>query len=107
MGWQVGAGVALASAFVSNLGFLWRHRGAVEAPDVDVRRPLQSAIGLFKSKWWTIGYVAAFVSWLLHVGALSLAPLSIVQAALARSPATQPRWWPASSSSATRSAATR
>jgi drug/metabolite transporter (DMT)-like permease len=83
MGWQGGAGLALASAFVTNLGFLWRHRGAVEAPDVDVRRPLRSAIGLFRSKWWTIGYAAALVAWLLHVGALSLAPLSIVQAALA------------------------
>ena len=83
MGWEAGAGLALASAFVTNLGFLWRHRGAVAAPDVDVRRPLHSAICLFRSKWWTIGYVAAFVAWLLHVGALALAPLSIVQSALA------------------------
>ena len=83
MGWEGGAGLALASAFVTNLGFLWRHRGAVAAPDVDVRRPLHSAICLFRSKWWAIGYVAAFVAWLLHIGALALAPLSIVQAALA------------------------
>lgn len=75
--------LALASAFVTNLGFLWRHRGAVAAPDVEMRHPLRSAIGLFKSKWWTIGYIAALVAWLLHVGALSMAPLSIVQAALA------------------------
>ena len=75
--------LALASAFVTNLGFLWRHRGAVAAPDVEMRHPLRSAIGLFKSKWWTIGYVAALIAWLLHVGALSMAPLSIVQAALA------------------------
>ena len=83
MGWQGGAGLALASAFVTNLGFLWRHRGAVAAPDVDARHPLRSAIGLFSTKWWTIGYAAAFVAWVLHVGALSLAPLSIVQTALA------------------------
>jgi drug/metabolite transporter (DMT)-like permease len=83
MGWQGGAVLALASAFVTNLGFLWRHRGAVAAPDVDMRRPLRSAIDLFKSKWWTIGYLAAVVAWLLHVGALALAPLSIVQSALA------------------------
>jgi len=83
MGWQGGALLALASAFVTNLGFLWRHRGAVAAPDVEMRHPLRSAIGLFKSKWWTIGYAAAFLAWLLHVGALSLAPLSIVQSALA------------------------
>ncbi|HEX8741631.1 MAG TPA: hypothetical protein VF712_00715 [Thermoleophilaceae bacterium] len=83
MGWEGGAGLALASAFVTNLGFLWRHRGAVAAPDVDFRHPLRSAVGLFRSKWWTIGYVAALVAWLLHVGAMALAPLSIVQSALA------------------------
>ena len=83
MGWEGGAALALASAFVTNLGFLWRHRGAVAAPDVQARRPLHSAICLFRSKWWTIGYVAALVAWLLHVGALALAPLSIVQSALA------------------------
>lgn len=83
MGWEGGAGLALASAFVTNLGFLWRHRGAVAAPDVDIKRPLHSAVNLFRSKWWTIGYGAAFVAWLLHIGALALAPLSIVQAALA------------------------
>jgi hypothetical protein len=83
MGWEGGAGLALASAFVTNLGFLWRHRGAVAAPDVEARHPLRSAIGLFRSKWWTIGYVAALVAWLLHVGAMALAPLSIVQSALA------------------------
>jgi hypothetical protein len=83
MGWQGGAGLALVSAFVTNLGFLWRHRGAVEAPDVDARHPLRSVVGLFRSKWWTIGYAAAFVAWLFHVGALALAPLSIVQSALA------------------------
>jgi drug/metabolite transporter (DMT)-like permease len=83
MGWQGGAGLALGSAFVTNLGFLWRHRGAVAAPDVDVRRPIHSAICLFRSKWWAIGYAAALVAWLLHIGSLALAPLSIVQAALA------------------------
>ena len=83
MGWEGGAGLALASAFVTNLGFLWRHRGAAAAPDVDVRHPWRSAVGLFRSKWWTIGYVAALIAWLLHVGAMALAPLSIVQSALA------------------------
>jgi drug/metabolite transporter (DMT)-like permease len=83
MGWEGGAGLALVSAFVTNLGFLWRHRGAVEAADVDMRHPLHSAICLFRSKWWTIGYAAALVAWLLHIGALALAPLSIVQSALA------------------------
>jgi len=80
---QIGLALTVASACVTNVGFLLRHRGAVAAPDVDVRRPLHSAVGLFRSKWWSIGYVCAFVAYGLHVGALALAPLSIVQAVLA------------------------
>ena len=83
MGWQGGVLLALGSSLIANLGSLWRQRGAGAAPDVDIRRPLHSAIGLFRSRWWTIGYAAAFVAWLLHVGALAIAPLSIVQASLA------------------------
>src|SRR3954453_15563136 len=78
-------GVLLAgfSALASQVGFLLRHRGAVAAPDVDVRHPLASAVGLFRSKWWAIGYGVAFVAYALHVGALTLVSLSIVQAVLA------------------------
>jgi drug/metabolite transporter (DMT)-like permease len=79
----LGVGLAVLAAIAGNVGSLLRQRGAVAAPDVDVRRPLRSAIDLFRSKWWTIGYLVAFVSWGFHVGALSLADLSIVQAVLA------------------------
>ena len=44
--------------------------------------PLRSAIDLFRSKWWTVGWLVALGAWLLHVGALSLASLSIVQAVI-------------------------
>jgi drug/metabolite transporter (DMT)-like permease len=81
--WGIGIGLAFASALTTNVGFLLRHRGATAAPDVDVRRPLQTTIALFREKWWTIGYGVAIVAWLLHVGALKLVPLSLVQAALA------------------------
>ena len=79
------AGLSLAglSALASQVGFLLRHRGAVDAPDVDVRHPLSSTAGLFRSRWWTIGYGVAIVAYLLHVGALALAALSLVQAVLA------------------------
>jgi drug/metabolite transporter (DMT)-like permease len=79
----LGLALTVASAFTTNVGFLLRHRGAVEAPDVDVRHPLRSVIGLFRSKWWTLGYVLAAVAYALHVAGLALAPLSIVQAVLA------------------------
>jgi drug/metabolite transporter (DMT)-like permease len=79
---QVGLLLALACALATNVAFLCKHRGAVAAPRVDVRRPLQSAAGLFVSKWWTIGFCLAMFAWALHVAALSLAPLSVVQAVI-------------------------
>ncbi len=78
----LGLGLALACALLTNAGFLLRHRGAVAAPPVDGRHPLRSARGLFASKWWTIGWVGAVTAWVLHVGALSLLQLSVVQAVI-------------------------
>lgn len=81
----VGVGLlcALLSALGTNLAFLFKHRGAVAAPDVDMRRPLHSAADLFRSKWWSIGWGVAAVGFALHVVALSLAPISVGQAVLA------------------------
>jgi drug/metabolite transporter (DMT)-like permease len=81
----VGVGLicALLSALGTNLAFLFKHRGAVAAPDVDMRRPLRSAIDLFRSRWWSIGWGVAAVAFALHVAALTLAPISIGQAVLA------------------------
>ncbi|MEA2444275.1 MAG: hypothetical protein QOJ12_1567 [Thermoleophilales bacterium] len=80
---HAGLGFALISALLTQLGSLFRHRGAVEAPDVEVRRPLRSIAGLFRSRWWTIGYAVSAVAYAFHVGALAIAPLSLVQAVLA------------------------
>jgi drug/metabolite transporter (DMT)-like permease len=74
--------LAFASAVATNLAFLFKHRGAVLAPPIRVRHPLRSAVGLFRSRWFLVGWIVAIVAWGLHVGALSLAPLSIVQAVL-------------------------
>jgi len=79
----IGLFCALLSAVGTNLAFLFKHRGAVAAPDVDMRHPLRSAIDLFRSKWWSIGWGVAAVAFALHVAALTLAPLSIGQAVLA------------------------
>jgi drug/metabolite transporter (DMT)-like permease len=74
--------LALASAVGTNVAFLFKHRGAVLAPPIRVRHPVRSAVGLFRSRWFAVGWMVAIVAWVLHVGALSLAPLSIVQAVL-------------------------
>jgi len=79
---QLGLLLAVGCAFATNLAFLWKHKGAVAAPEVSMRHPAASAAGLFRSKWWTIGFGVAIVAWLLHVGALALAPMSLVQAVI-------------------------
>ena len=78
----LGLTLALAAAAATNLAFLFKHRGAVLAPPISVRHPLRSAVGLFRSRWFLVGWLVAVVAWGLHVGALALAPLSIVQAVL-------------------------
>ena len=65
------------------LGFLLKHRGAVEAPEVTWSAPLRSTIALFRSKWYAIGLAVAMGSWGLHVTALALAPISLVQSIIA------------------------
>jgi multidrug transporter EmrE-like cation transporter len=81
----VGLGLvcALLSALGTNLAFLFKYKGAVAAPDVDMRHPLRSAVDLFRSKWWTVGWGVAVAAFVLHVAALTLAPISIGQAVLA------------------------
>ena len=83
MALNIGILLALLCALITNLGFLLKHKGACAAPDVDFRRPLRSAIGLWKSRWFAIGMLVAAGAFALHVAALALAPLSLVQAVLA------------------------
>jgi multidrug transporter EmrE-like cation transporter len=79
----VGLVCALLSALGTNLAFLFKHKGALAAPDVDMRHPLRSATDLFRSRWWSIGWGVAAMAFALHVAALTLAPISIGQAVLA------------------------
>src|SRR6201994_1762603 len=75
--------LALLCALTTNVGFLHKHRGACAAPSVDMRRPLHSAKALFASPLFTIGWVIGAGAWVFHVAAMSVAPLSLVQAVLA------------------------
>jgi hypothetical protein len=79
---QIGILLALACALATNLGFLLKHRGACAAPDVDWKHPIASGVALFRSKWFAIGMSVAVVAWVLHVGAMAMAPLSLVQAVI-------------------------
>lgn len=80
---QIGLLLALATALASVLGFLYKHRGAVESPEVDMRRPLSTSFALFRNPWYTLGIVVAMGGWGFHVAALALAPISLVQATIA------------------------
>ena len=79
---NLGILLALACAIATQLGFLYKHRGANEAPCVDIRHPLASGASLFRSRWFALGMAVALGAWILHVVALALAPLSVVQAVL-------------------------
>ena len=80
---QIGLLLALATAFASVLGFLYKHRGAVESPAVELGKPVRTSLALFRSRWYVLGIVIATGSWGLHVAALSLAPISLVQSVIA------------------------
>jgi drug/metabolite transporter (DMT)-like permease len=80
---QLGVALAVATALTSIVGFLYKHRGAVESPAVEWKRPLWSSVVLFRSRWYTLGVLVAMAGWGLHVAALSLAPISLVQATIA------------------------
>src|SRR3954465_5418764 len=80
---ELGLLLALATAFASVVGFLYKHRGAVESPPVELRRPVRTSLALFRSGWYVLGIVIATGSWGLHVGALALAPISLVQSVIA------------------------
>jgi drug/metabolite transporter (DMT)-like permease len=79
---QLGILLALLCALFSNLGFLYKHRGACAAPDVNWRHPVRSAVQLWTSKWFAVGMGVAIFAWLLHVAAMAFAPLSLVQAVM-------------------------
>jgi hypothetical protein len=76
---ELGILLSLLCALGTNVAFLCKHRGAVAAPRVRFSHPWQSTVELFRSRWWTIGMLMATAAWTLHVAALALAPLTIVQ----------------------------
>jgi drug/metabolite transporter (DMT)-like permease len=68
---------------MGNLASLFKHRGCQFAEPVRIQNPLRSARRLAASPWFAAGWGLAAVAWLVHVAALSMAPISLVQAVLA------------------------
>jgi hypothetical protein len=78
-----GLALALAASVALNASYLFQHAGSSSAVDVSARRPLATLRSLLRSPVWTFGALLGCAGWALHVGALSRAPLSLVQAFVA------------------------
>ena len=79
---HLGILLALLCAFAGNLGFFFKHRGACACARVDIRHPLRTSKALWTSPWFAVGMLVGGFGWVLHVGAVALAPLSVVQVVL-------------------------
>jgi drug/metabolite transporter (DMT)-like permease len=80
---EIGIGLAVLVAVATNLASLLKHRGCQDAASVSGSKKLAGLRDLASSRWFAAGWALAAVAWLAHVAALSLAPISLVQAILA------------------------
>jgi drug/metabolite transporter (DMT)-like permease len=80
---EIGIGLAVVVALATNLAALLKHRGCQDARAVHIRRPLHGLRDLAGSRWFVAGWALAALAWMAHVAALSMAPISLVQAILA------------------------
>jgi drug/metabolite transporter (DMT)-like permease len=80
---QIGLALAVAAALLGNLASLLKHRGCQSAEPLQIARPLRTARRLASSPWFSAGWGLAAIAWFVHVAALSMAPISLVQAVLA------------------------
>ena len=80
---EIGIGLAVLVALATNLASLLKHRGCQNTRAVQIARPLTGMRDLARSRWFVAGWALAAIAWLAHVAALSMAPISLVQAILA------------------------
>jgi hypothetical protein len=72
--------LALAAAVALNIGFFVQHGAANDMLSLSIRHPWRSLRLLVTNRQWMVGYATGWVGWGLYIAALSLAPLSLVQA---------------------------
>ena len=85
MTWRLAGGLVLAlgSALALNWSYFVQHGAAASLPPLRLRRPLRSLAALFGNRRWLVGFWTGIGGWILYVIALTLAPLSLVQACAA------------------------
>jgi len=75
--------VAILLTFVSALAINWawirEHDAASSLPPLSVRRPRESLALLLRNRGWITGFAAESGGFLCYVGAVTLAPLALVQ----------------------------
>jgi hypothetical protein len=83
--WRLAGGLVLAlvSACALNWSYFAQHGAASSLPRLSLRRPLRSLTSLFGNRRWLVGFWTGIGGWVLYVVALTLAPLSLVQACAA------------------------
>jgi hypothetical protein len=75
-----GLALSLASAFALNWGWVAQHAAASALPPLRLGKPLRSLRHLFSNRRWLVGFLVGLGGWAFYIGALALAPLSLVQA---------------------------
>ncbi len=80
MSLEIGLALAMVASLALNAGYMLQHAGSRAVAAIDVRRLGPALRGLLRSRLWMAGLAAGLTGWALHVGALALAPLSLVQA---------------------------
>lgn len=82
-GLAAGLLLATAASVAQSSGFLIQHLDLKGRPRITVRHPWRTIRSTFGSRRWLVGLGFGGVGFALHVGALDIAPLSLVQAFLA------------------------
>ena len=75
--------LALAAALALNVGFFVQHGATNTMVSLSLRHPVRSARLLVTNRQWMLGYATGWVGWGIYIAALSVAPLSLVQAVAA------------------------
>jgi hypothetical protein len=72
--------LALLAALALNVGFFVQHGATHTMVALSLRHPIRALRLLVTNRQWMLGYATGWIGWGLYIGALSLAPLSLVQA---------------------------
>ena len=79
----LGLGLALLASLSQGAGYLCQHLDAADRPAVSARRWRRTLGSMLRSPWWRVGLLLGATGFLLHLSALALAPISLVQAFVA------------------------